>query len=301
MKIICFSILIAVLTTCNNGGVVTLQDATINTSIADTLTEEYEESAMSKGGHVCVSENKRVSIESGVCSGGTVPEYWTIWTIVNEKGVKHGLRFAYTPYISEVHSLRKKNGFTYYIIDCFSKASSTDGNEWLEAYKIVGDMIKEVNVADGSEKIDNSEFDINYCIPNWCFTTNGAGYDWLFEYDKTTKKLYVPITEEQDILDRYQVWQFNGEHFVCLGEKPHKDMHKSLSKYNRLIRYMTTKDYIIRVDSLDSDELGYASWKKPRTMADKLDLVITGSKIRHHSAKPDELHRCDDYHFKSGN
>ena len=64
--------------------------------------------------------------------------------------------------------------------------------------------------------------------------------------------------------------------------------------------YFTTKDYIVRVDSLNSHTLRYASWKKPKTMADKPDVVITGGKRRQHPAAPDELERCDDYRFTHG-
>lgn len=153
---------------------------------------------------------------------------------------------------------------------------------------------------DGSNKVEENDFEIIYCIPNWYFATNGDGYDWLFEYDAKSRNLYVPIPKDGDIIDRYKVWHFNGKRFVALGEQPHKDMHKSLGRYNRLICYFTTKDYIVRVDSLNSHTLRYASWKKPKTMADKPDVVITGGKRRHHPAAPDELERCDDYRFTHG-
>lgn len=170
----------------------------------------------------------------------------------------------------------------------------------MEAYRIVGDTIREVNVKDGSNKIEENDFEIIYCIPNWYFATNGDGYDWLFEYDAKSRNLYVPIPKDGDIIDRYKVWHFNGKRFVALGEQPHKDMHKSLGRYNRLMCYFTTKDYIVRVDSLNSHTLRYASWKKPKTMADKPDVVITGGKRRQHPAAPDELERCDDYRFTHG-
>lgn len=35
---------------------------------------------------------------------------------------------------------------TYYIVNCFGKASSADGYEWLEVYKITGNTIKTVSV-----------------------------------------------------------------------------------------------------------------------------------------------------------
>lgn len=268
----------------------------------DDLHENDENENISHNEHICISEDKRITIESGIYpNGGTSPDYWAKWTIINAKGFKHELKFKNTAYMSDVHALRKLDGTTYYIVHCSGKASSSDGYAWLEAYRIVGDSIKEVNVTDGEDNIDNNDFHINYNIPNWYFTTNGAGYDWLFEYDTQTKRLYVPITEDGIIIDRYQVWQFNGEQFVYIDELPHKDLHKSLSTYNCLICYFTTKDYIVRVDSLDSKELRYASWMKPKTMADEPDIILKGGKRQKHTTEADELEKCDDYHFKNGN
>ena len=273
------------------------QDAVSNTGM-DDLTEETGNEGIFEGGKICASEDGRVTIESGIYpDGGTSPDYWAKWTIVNEQGEKLVLRLAYTSFMSKVHSLQKSDGTAYYLVNCFGKASSVDGYEWLEAYKIVGDTIKKVNVIDGSDHVGNDDFSVNYEISHWYYTTNGAGYDWMFEYDTKTRRLYVPTTNEQVVLDRYQVWEFNGERFVCLGERPHKGLHESLEKYNCLICYFSTEDYIVRVDSLDSRELRYASWRKPKTMADTPDIVLTGGQRRKYTAAPDELRRCDDFRF----
>lgn len=302
MKVIYLSVIVALLAACCNGAKrVETEDVLIDSTGISAEDYSEDEKEMFEGGKVYVSEDGRVTIESGVCpNGGTSPDYWAKWTIVNDKGVKHELRFPETSYVGGVHSLKKNDGTTYYIVDCSGKASSSEGYEWLEAYRIVGDTIREVNVKDGSNKIEENDFEIIYCIPNWYFATNGDGYDWLFEYDAKSRNLYVPIPKDGDIIDRYKVWHFNGKRFVALGEQPHKDMHKSLGRYNRLMCYFTTKDYIVRVDSLNSHTLRYASWKKPKTMADKPDVVITGGKRRQHPAAPDELERCDDYLFTCG-
>lgn len=261
-----------------------------------------EDEADYEGGKVCVSADGRVTIESGMYSGGgTSPDFWSKWTIVNDAGKKREVRFGNSSYQNCVYPIRKTDGSIYYIVKCFGKASSVDGYEWLQAYRIVGDTIQEVNVADGGKHIDNNGFSVNYSIPHWYFATNGAGYDWMFEYDDKTRNLYVPIEVDGRLLsDRYMVWHFNGKRFECLGERSHRDMHQSLSTYKRLICYFTTRDYIVRVDSLDSRELRYASWKKPKTMANKPDIVITGGKKREYAVAPDELPRCDDYYFIHG-
>lgn len=258
--------------------------------------ESYEDS------HICVSEDGRVSIESGIVpGGGTAPDYWAKWTITDNTGKKHDIMNPETFYQSKIHTITKTDGTVYYIVNCYGKASSVDGYEWLQAYKIVGDTIQEVNVADGGSNIDNNEFSVNYNIPFWYFATNGAGYDWILEYDIHDKNLYVPVTMEDGIIvDRYKVWHFDGNRFVCQGERPHKNLHESLVNYKNLICYATTKDYILRIDSLDGDGLRYASWKKPKTMADKPDIIIKGGKKQHYEVAPDELCPCDDYRFCNG-
>lgn len=144
-------------------------------------------------------------------------------------------------------------------------------------------------------------FFVNYNIPSWSFATNGAGYDWILEYDIHTKNLYVPVTmEDGTIADRYKVWNFDGNRFVYQGEKFHKNLHKSLAGYSTLICYATTKDYILRIDSLDGGGLRYASWKKPKTMADKPDIIIDGGNKQHYEVASDELCPCDDYRFCNG-
>lgn len=252
--------------------------------------------------HVCVSEDGRITIESGIVpGGGTAPDYWARWTVIDKDGGKHVIMSPETSYQDKVNTITKTDGTVYYIVNCYGKASSSDGYEWLQAYKIVGDTIQEVNVADGGCNVSNDEFSVNYNIPSWYFATNGAGYDWILEYDIHTRDLYVPITTEEGIIvDRYKVWHFDGNRFVCQGESPHKNLHKSLTNYKTLICYATTKDYVLRIDALDDGELRYASWKKPKTMADMPDIIIGNGKKQHYEVASDELCPCDDYRFYNG-
>ena len=293
-----------VLTACNNGNVKNKnsepQDS-VEVAVCSDCTEDDGADTYDDG-HVCVSEDGRITIESGIVpDGGTSPDYWARWTVIDNDGKKHVIKSPETSYQDKIHTITKTDGSVYYIVNCYAKASSVDGYEWLQAYKIVGDTIQEVNVADGSSHISNNEFSVNYDIPSWYFATNGAGYDWILEYDIHSMDLYVPITTEYGIIvDRYRVWHFDGNRFVCQGEKPHKNLHESLASYNTLICYATTKDYILRIDSFDGGKLRYASWKKPKTMADKPDIVIKGGKRQHYEVASDELRPCDDYRFYNG-
>ena len=113
----------------------------------------------------------------------------------------------------------------------------------------------------------------------------------MHEYDPTSRKLYIPIGVDRGITDRYHVWQFDGDKFVPLGEHPHKGLHPSLSQYIELVRYVTTRDYIGRVDRLTGNRLRYASWKKPKSISDKPDLIIV---------KPEDPDDYDNLAFRNG-
>jgi hypothetical protein len=283
------------LTACGNK----TENAESQDEAEDTVDTEYidnNESETYSDGHVCVSEDGRITIKSGVIpDSGTSPGYWTQWIVTDSTGESHTMRLpGETVYQDKIHAITKTDGTVYYIVNCYMRASASEGEEWLRAYKIVGDTVQEVNVLDGGKNIARNEFDVEYCIPDWYDATKGAGFNWILDYDAETKSLYVPITDRWEIIDRYHVWRFNGECFVHMGEQPHKGLHKSLGEYNRLVRWRTTKDYLVRVDSLDSHELRCALWKKPKTISDKPDLVIKGGKTQYNEGSH------EDYRFRNG-
>ena len=252
--------------------------------------------------HVCVSEDGRVTIESARCSGGgTSPDYWAKWTIVGDDGKKHVVKMPTSSYQSQVHAVRKADGKTYYIVNCFGKASGADGYEWLEAYEIVGKRVREVKVVDGGRKrrgTEEPEFSVNYKIPNWFFKTRGFGYDWILEYDARLREIYVPITvDDREMIDRYRVWRHNGTRFVCMGERGNRNLHPSLWDYVALTLYASSKDYVVRVDSLRNKELRLAVWRKPKKMSDVPDVVVSKGKRKHHGLDSRGYTLSDDYHF----
>lgn len=263
-----------------------------------------EDSREYEGGAVCRSTDGRITIRAGMHpDSGTSPDYWTVWTLVTDAGKKRVITFDFDVYISRIHTIVRCDGSTYYLMDCSSKASSSDGYNYLQAYRIAGDSIRQVNVVDGGPFTDGDDswFSVNYSIPHWYFATDGYGYDWLFAYDAATRKLYVPLAEQRQLTDRYEVWQFDGNRFVALGPQPHMHLHPRAGNYRELVRYMETDGYLMRVDRMPHGSLRYASWARPKTMADAPDLLIDGGKKRTYTAAgPDEVQLCDDYYFRQG-
>jgi len=258
------------------------------------------------GGDVSVSEDGALSVESAMRpESGSMRDYWTVFRFRDSNNAPCIVEMAHGPYMDNVHVIHKDNGITYYIIRCHGTTYAWHaGYEELCAYRIVGDNLERVSVMDGGKKLTGDEaFEIAYNIPDWSDATAGAGFDWLFEYDTKTRSLYVPkfyevedaIFETYNLTDRYDVWHFDGLRFVKTGEKPHKNLHPSLARYAKLLKYYKTKGFIVRVDALENGKLRYAAWKRPKTMADAPNLVIAGG-----SRGQSEYGPTDEFTFTKG-
>lgn len=143
--------------------------------------------------------------------------------------------------------------------------------------RVEGDTIREVHPIDGVSAPDagGEPLWVNYDIAECYFASYGKGYAWMFEYDTSTKRLYVPLVDEaMRTTDRYMVYQHDGHRFVCLDEQPHKGIHSSVSDYVRLVRYFNVAGHIGRIDSLADGKLRLAVWKRPKTMSNKPDFVL---------------------------
>lgn len=224
-----------------------------------------------------VSEDGRVKLEAAntVSLSGRAWSYSKL-SFINSKGKKSEESLGENTYAYKLHSIKKTDGSTYYIYKW-----KCEGTEGLSACRIVKDTFQTVSAIDGKTQMKEgrNDFELNYDYGDWYDKTSGFGYDWILDYDNKKQNLYVPvITDDLLVTDKYEVWHFNGKKFVNKGVQPHKDLHKSLASYNNLVLYLTTKDYIVRVDSLSNKKLRYASWKRPKTMSDRPDIIIMGSK-----------------------
>ena len=239
--------------------------------------------------HICKSEDgnmKFYSWDTGM--GGTSPSYAVLCQFRTKDGKSSIEDFCIKEdeepaWVSKVHSIKRNDGTTYYIIARSFRASSNDGYMYMDALVIDNDTLKNVSVLDGSDDLDECGMEINYSISDWYYATNGDGWDWLFEYDSRTKDLYVPIiahTKESCpvVSDRYKLYHFNGKEFFYKGESPHKGLYASLSNYKRLVKYFRTKNYIVRVDEMEGGACRYASWKSSSAMSEMPELVILGGK-----------------------
>lgn len=239
--------------------------------------------------HICVSEDGNMKFYSwNTGMGGTCPDFAVLCQFRNKDGeVKiedFCLKEVEPAWVSNVHSIKRNDGTTYYITTRSHRASSNDGYMWMDAFVIDRDTLRNVSVYDCSDDLDECGLEINYLISDWYYRTNGEGWDWLFEYDADTRNLYVPLTLYEEeisppiISDRYKMYHFDGMGFADKGEVPHKGLHESLGDYKRLAKFFRTKNYIIRIDKMAGGDYRYASWKSSSTISDKPELVVLGGK-----------------------
>lgn len=236
--------------------------------------------------HVCSSEDGKMKFYSWeIASDGVCQNYAVICQYLNEGGKilteDFRVREEEPGWVSQVHSIKKSDGITYYITTRKQRVSSNEGFMWMDGFMIDGDTLRDVSVIDGGDDLDECMLEINHRIDGWNLATDGEGWDWLFEYDTETMDLYVPnaIFIDDSIPsfnDRYRLYHFDGIEFVCQGDVPHKRLHASLHCYKRLIKFFRTKNYIVRIDKLETGTYRYASWKSTANMSEKPVLVIGG-------------------------
>lgn len=114
---------------------------------------------------------------------------------------------------------------------------------------------------------------------NWYFSTMGEGWNWLLNYDWGTQDFYVATTVMDCLIDRYDIYHFNGTDLVYQKTDGPYWLYPQLRTYERLELFFKTADYMIRIDQLDEETMRYASWKREKQMSDKPDLVLTGKFI----------------------
>ena len=172
-------------------------------------------------------------------------------------------------WIDGVHSIKKDDGTTFYIVPRYYGISTSTGCFTLDAFVIAGDTI-------------NTYEDGPYI--------SGYIYNVLeIEYYPESKELYVPVVEEGYINpDHYTVYQFNGDSFVEKeGVHPCKGLHNSLHQYELMVDSFTTKEHFIRIDLLKNGNYRYASWNLPSSISEEPDLILESE--------------LDAYSFRNGN
>lgn len=167
---------------------------------------------------------------------------------------------------------------TGYIIEAYNKASSVEGSSEACLVKYVDGKLTKIPFEKKHGEICNS-VSSEYYIPDWYFTTDGLGWDWVLSFDKETNTLYMPEDEDMMVMsDRYDLYQFKNGKMRYIGNDAGYWLHPSLREFHYLAGIYQTDSKLIRIDALIDHTYRYSVWPKSKPMSSKPELVMTGGK-----------------------
>lgn len=148
----------------------------------------------------------------------------------------------------------------------------------LAAYKINNERLEPVEafISEG-KSAQNIAREFNYSYL-WYYPEE-QHHDFA-EVDSVNQILYVGNEIDNEPIDRYQCFQFNGTNLTERGEAAPFWLHHSLHKYKRIVYLCTSKSHYIRIDNMGQGVYRYASWPRNVMFADTPSLVAFGKKTR---------------------
>lgn len=178
--------------------------------------------------------------------------------------------------ISDIYTIHANNGDTYYLAITGLRESSNLGISSIVPLKIEKNKLVYAPIFDDTpEDYGFNCTSIEYEFADWYYTANyGEGWDWMYRYDKDNMIFYVPVVEDMSLIDRYNLYQFNGNRFEFLREDGGFWLHPSIRNFKNLVALIITKDYRIRLDMMDDGTYRYSSWKRDASMDQKPDIVL---------------------------
>lgn len=165
---------------------------------------------------------------------------------------------------------------TGYIIEANNKASSVEGYIDVCLVGYLDGKIKKLPFKIKSGEITRSAA-CAYNIPDWYFTTDGLGWDWVPSFDKDTNTLYMPESDENmAITDRYDLYRFIDGKMTYVGTDAGYWLHPSLRDFQHLAGIYRTESKLIRIDALNDSTYRYSVWQKSKPMSEVPELVLHG-------------------------
>lgn len=254
-------------------------------------------------------------------TGGTMIAFQTLIQWLDENGKQHLDTFHYpveganpssiidrteglddVATISGVHLLPSANGEpATYLVEAYMREWSTMGFYALMAVQIRDGKPVALPAMKGENGPDTSlSYEIN--IPYWYFTTDGLGWSWLNEFDKTTGHLYVPEFSEDDYTqptDRYTVYIWkNGMLVPVVENEPNRRLDPSLAGYTDLHEILSTPRHDIRIDRVAPGRYRYASWPKDSLMHGKPAATAFADGVVPEETTPMDFRTPDGYTYR---
>ena len=187
--------------------------------------------------------------------------------------------------VLDIKTIYTEDNGPIYLVYIGVRLSSQWMYESIEAIKIEDDRLVSVPIfnkdvccyEEGSTEqiIDKCHIDYEYVFSDWYFkANNGEGYDWMFMYNDKSRILYVPYIKDGYVLDKYELYQYDGYNMNFIGVDGGFWLHPSLRSFMCLETVFETKKYRIRIDRMFDGTYRYASWSNYSSMDKLPDLVL---------------------------
>ena len=172
-----------------------------------------------------------------------------------------------------IYTFKRNDGQTIYVTESYFRESGSYGYSTLDAFYVSEGKLKMI---ENAFVMPNKNYRIGteYIIPSWYFSTDGKGWDWIYSLDRNTQTFYVPIVDDLELLDQYDLYRFNGNKFVYIGQDGGYWLHPSLRKFEKLEKLAQVGKFLIRIDRITSGKFRYSSWSGTEDMTKKPDIVI---------------------------
>ena len=261
-----------------------------------TLQYQFNKLQQKTGITITTSPDNKVRLYSWDTGlGGTSPEFQTyiqyatgdtvlartLYPIYDTKYVfaddirKDGHEISDGSFCDKLYQIPMKDGKNAYIVVAYNRDSSVEGGqESILSYGEDGRLEKLPFVDKQGEKQFSA--DAYYYIPDWYFTTDGLGWDWVMSFDGKTNTLYVPESGDMEMSDRYDLYRYDDGKMRYIGNDAGYWLHPSLKDFKRLAGIYQTDTKLIRIDKLRDDTFRYAAWSKSKPMSSEPELVLQG-------------------------
>lgn len=180
-------------------------------------------------------------------------------------------------FIQSLYQIDTHSPSPLYIISAYFRASSVEGSQTAIAFRIENGKLMKADVIDSDGKTE-SFVRCDYYIPDWYFTTDGLGWDWVMSFNDRDNTLYVPERGDMVMTDRYECFRFDGGKMKHIGTKAGYWLHPSLHDFKRLCGIYQTDTKLIRVDQLNDGTYRMATWAKSKAMSGQPEMVIQNGK-----------------------
>lgn len=263
----------------------------------ETIKYQFNQLQKSTGIRITTSIDNKVRLYSWDTGlGGTSPEYQSLvqyvsgdtvlakyfYPIYDSKYVcsddirKDGHEIFEGSFCDGLHQITMGNEQNAYAV-AYNRASSVEGaQECVLMYEKDGRLEKLPFV----NKFGEEQYSVGvmYSIPDWYFTTDGLGWDWVMSFDDSRQTLYVPEVGDMEMSDRYELYRHDNGRMVHIGNGAGYWLHPSLHDFKRLCGIYRTDTKFIRIDLLKDNSYRFASWSKDKAMSGEPELVLHNGK-----------------------